>query len=389
MSHNPQPRPTRRRFFRMTGAVGLAYAAAPALTGLNRVFGAERKKGKLGVVLAGLGGFSNTTIGPEMSSAKNVYLAGVVTGDPGKKGKAWAAQYGFPEKNIYTYDTMGQMADNPEIDIVHVVTPNDLHAEHVIRAARAGKHVMCEKPMATSTAQCDAMIEACRAAGVQLGVDYRLLFEPHHMEMIRLATEKTYGAVKAITAEFSWRRGDNKPWLLDRKMAGGGALFDTGVYPVQAGSYITGESPIRCSATPTTTRAVYPAGVEETMSFILEYPGGAVMFGRASYAYSFHQFDVSAEAGTFSCTAAPAGGSVFGQSARGKPNSKQVVLPKNEILKREDTLALAVLHDEFAAAIREGRPFLCSGAMGRRDIRILEALYRSVSQGGKTVPIDI
>lgn len=388
MKLDPSSSLSRRIFLRHAGVAGAAYAAAPAIVGLNRAFAAERTSGKLGVALVGLGGFSTKSIAPEFKFAQNVYLAGVVTGSP-EKGRAWAAEHGFPVKNIYSYDTFDKIADNPGIDVVHVVLPNGMHAEFTTRAARAGKHVIVEKPMAISAHECQSMIDACRKAGVMLGVNYRLHFEPHHLKMMELAREKTHGMVKAITAEFSWKRGDNKPWLLDKKLAGGGAAFDTGVYPIQAACYITGETPVRASGVATSTRDVYrAAGVEETMAYTLEFPGGAVAQCRASYSYSAHLLTVSADNGTFACTAPPSGGSAFGQSAQGKPNAKQVVLPGNQIFKAEDTLQLAVLHDRFADAIRNKTPFACPGEMGLRDARIIEAVYASVAQGGKIVPIS-
>jgi len=380
-SQNPQKtiNTTRRSFLKTT----VLAAAAPALIGLiPRVRAQVANEGKMGVALCGLGGFSGASIAPELPVAKNVYFAGVITGSPETKGKAWAKQYGFSEKNIFTYADMARLADCKEIEIVHVVTPNSLHAPHSIAAAQAGKHVMCEKPMATTPEECEAIIEAAKKAGVMLGVDYRLHFEPHHQEMIRLAQQQIYGAVKTISSEFSWHRGNGKPWLLDIKMAGGGTAFDTGVYSVQAGSYITGETPIRATAVPTTTRDVYPKGIEETMSFTLEYPGGAVMQGRASYAYGAENLDVHAEKGTFSCT-----GKSFSQSVHGKPSPKKVILPNGAVENIPDTLQLAVLHDEFASAIRDKRPFACPGEMGLRDIRILKAIYESVAQGGKSVPV--
>lgn len=374
--------PTNRRNFLVQSAI-----AAPALMGLGRTFGQERGEGKLGVALVGLGGFSTVSIGPELPHAKNVYLAAVVTGDPNGKGRQWAQQYGFPEKNIYTYDQFDRLAENRDIDIVHVVTPNGLHAEHTIAAAKAGKHVMCEKPMATSASECQAMIDAAKQAGVYLGVSYRLHFEPHHKQLMKLTKDKAFGSVKAVTAEFSWRRGDNKPWLLDKKLAGGGALFDTGVYPIQAACYTTGEVPTHVSGVATSTRDVYPSNIEETMSFTLEFPSGAVAQGRASYAFPGQQCDVCCEQAMLSITASPAGGTAFAQSGNGKPNSKQLVMPKGKVFKTDDTLQLADLLDAFAAAIRDQRPFACPGEMGLRDIRIVEAIYRSVAEGGKRVSV--
>ncbi|MEO7766955.1 MAG: Gfo/Idh/MocA family oxidoreductase, partial [Ferruginibacter sp.] len=299
------------------------------------------------------------------------------TGDPQGKGKAWAKQYGFPEKNIYHYNEIEQIRNNPDIDFVHIVTPNGLHAAHTIAVAKAGKHVFCEKPMAITSAECEEMIEACKKAGVLLGVNYRLHWEPHHLKMMELTKNKTYGELKSIDAEFSWKRGDNKPWLLDKKMAGGGAFFDTGVYTIQAGCYLTNDQPIRVTAIPTTTRDVYKPGIEETMSAIFEFPKGVVLSSRASYAYQYNIFNAVSENGSIICDSVWQ----FGQSYKGKPSIKSLKLPGNQTFKAEGTLQLAVIHDAFAASILNKTPFKTTGEMGLRDIKITEAVYRSVASG--------
>ncbi len=345
-------------------------------------FAAQRAQGKLGVALLGLGGFSGASIAPELPGAKNVYLAGVITGNPETKGKTYARRYGFPEKNIYGYDQIARLADNPDIDIVHVVTPNGLHAEHTIAALKAGKHVMCEKPMATHSADCQAMIDAARAAERYLAVDYRLHFEPHHVEMMRLASDKVYGNVKKIVTEFSWHRGNGKPWLSNKTLSGGGAMFDTGVYSIQAGCYIANSTPTAVTAIPSTVDAGYPAGIEETMRVTFEYPGGITHEGTASYLVSKGEFRVEAEKGAFACL-----GASFSQSAGGKPSIKQLLLPDGRYFDAPNTLQLAVLHDHFAEAIRSKTPFICPGEMGLRDIKILEAIYRSVAQGSARVVV--
>ena len=117
-------------------------------------------------------------------------LAGIVTGTPAK-AETWKAQYNIPDKNIYNYDNMEKMADNPDIDVVYVVTPNGLHAEHTIKAAKAGKHVLCEKPMEVSPEKCQQMIDACKKAGRQLAIGYRLHFEPTNLECVRLVARKS------------------------------------------------------------------------------------------------------------------------------------------------------------------------------------------------------
>jgi glucose-fructose oxidoreductase len=190
--------PVTRRFFLKTSAL-----AAPALLGLNAVVRAQTaREGKLGVALCGLGGFSRQSIAPELPSAKNVYFAGAITGDAAK-GRAWALQYGFPEKNVWSYADMARLAEAKDIAIVHVVTPNSLHAAHTIAAAKAGKHIMVEKPMATSSAQCEQMIAAAKSAGVHLGVSYRLHWEPHHVQAAAQLAGGAAGNLANGSYEFS------------------------------------------------------------------------------------------------------------------------------------------------------------------------------------------
>ena len=144
----------------------------------QRAAGQSSGRRKLGVALCGLGNYARGQHGPALKLTQNCELRGVITGSP-EKGEAWSKEYGFPAKNIYHYDTMARLAENPDIDIVYIVTPNALHAQHVIAAAWAKKHVICEKPMAVSVAECDAMLAACRANNVELSIGYRLQFEPH------------------------------------------------------------------------------------------------------------------------------------------------------------------------------------------------------------------
>ena len=128
------------------------------------------------------GNYARGQLGPALKLTQNCELRGVVTGSP-EKGGAWAKEYGFPAKNVYHYDTMARLVENLDIDIVYVVTPNALHAQHVIAAAGAKKHVICEKPMSVSVPECDAMLTACRANNVKLSIGYRLQFEPHYEEL--------------------------------------------------------------------------------------------------------------------------------------------------------------------------------------------------------------
>jgi glucose-fructose oxidoreductase len=368
---------SRRKFLSQVSKAGVGMALVSSVLPESLFAANAKPKGKIGVALMGLGGFSKDTIAPEIIFCKNVWFAGVITGDPEGKGRAWAKEYGFPEKNIYHYDQIAELRNNPDIDFVHIVTPNGLHAKHTIEVAKAGKHILCEKPMAITSDECRLMISECKKAGVLLGINYRLHWEPHHLKMMELTKNKTYGNLKSIDAEFSWKRGDNKPWLLDKKMSGGGAFFDTGVYTVQAGCYLTNEKPTRVTAIPTTTRDVYPKGIEETMTAIIEYPSGVVMAARASYASQTNLFNANCENGNIICDS----DWQFGQSYKGKPSLKSLKLPNNEIFKANGTLQLAVILDAFADSIANKTPFKTPGEMGLRDIVITEAVYRSASSG--------
>ena len=383
-----------RRSFLKTAAF-----AAPAIVGMNSLVKAQSsREGKLGIALCGLGGFSKQSIAPELPSAQNVYFAGAITGNAAK-GREWAAQYGFPERNIFSYADMAKLADAKDIAIVHVVTPNALHAEHSIAAAKAGTHVMCEKPMATSADQCEAMIAAAKAADVNLGVNYRLHWEPHHVKAIEALRNGAVGDLSNGNYEFSWgyaaglsdpvRAATIKKWLLDPKMAGGGAMFDTGVYGVQAACMMTGKSPVAVRGMPTTRhRELFPQGVEETMSFELIFDDGFQALCRASYSNGFSQCTTLGNKGVVEVLPGIPSGSVYGQSAGGKPNDKRLVINKREI-EAKNTLQLGVMLDAFARSITDKTSFLCPGEMGLRDVRIIEAIYASAKQGGARVELRL
>ena len=384
---------TRRTFLHRTAL------AAPALVGLRASVRAQSaREGKLGVALCGLGGFSRQSIAPELPLAKNVWFAGAVTGDPAK-GREWARQYGFPEKNIFSYADLPRLADVRDIAIVHVVTPNSLHAPHAIAAAQAGKHVMVEKPMATTSAECERIIAAAKKSGVRLGVSYRLHWEPHHAKAAEVIAGGTVGNLANGNYEFSWgyagaladpeRRKSIKQWLLDPKMTGGGALFDTGVYPIQAACMMAGKTPIAARGFPSTRhKDLFPVGVEETMSFELTFADGFQALCRASYSGNFHQCTTYGPKGVVEILPGLPAGSVFGQSSNGKPNPKRLVVNRKEIA-AEDTLQLGAMLDAFALSIRDQTPFRCPGEMGLRDLRIMEAIQASASAGGARVALTL
>lgn len=395
MNQSSQSLALSRREFTRTGiATTIAAGVTPVL------LSAEEERKKLGLAIVGLGGYATNNIAPEVPSCSHVALTGVVTGNPETKGKEWASQYGFAEDAIYTYDRIDQIASDDRIDLVHIALPNSMHAEYAIKCARAGKHVMVEKPMAVSSGECEAMIAAAKEAGVLLGVNYRLHWEPHHLKAIELIEKGTAGNIACGNYEFSWgyaraQSGPNrdriKKWLLDPAMAGGGALFDTGVYPIQAACYLTGREPVSVRGLPAKRHPeLFPEGIEETMSYELLFDDGFQALCRASYSQNFHQCTTLGPTGSVEIkpgireNGRP--GSIFGQSGGGSPNPKRVFANRKEI-RCEQTLQQADLLDTFAQAIKKGETFKTPGEMGLRDVRIIEAVYRSAEEGGASAAI--
>ncbi len=360
-----------RREFLLNSSLGIAGVAAGAtMPGMATptARAAEREK-TLGFALCGLGSLSTNQIAPALQKTRNCRLAGIITGTPAKAEK-WRAQYNIPEKNIYQYETMHRLADNPDIDVVYVVTPNALHAEHTLKAARAGKHVLSEKPMEVSVQKCQLMIDACKEAGRKLAVGYRCQFEPHHLECMRLAREKVFGDVKIIEAGFGFRIGDPTQWRLKHGLAGGGALMDVGIYALQATRYLTGEEPISVSAMETKTDPVKFKEVDESIVWQLKFPGGILAYCSTTYLVNgINRYTAYAEKGWFGLDPAYSYSGIRGRRSDGKEISAEEI----------DQFAAEM--DNFAHCILTNTASKVSGEEGLRDIRILMAVYESIKTG--------
>lgn len=362
---------SRRRFLGQLSAAG-ALALLP-----RRSWAVEPAGKKLGVALVGLGNYSRGQLGPALKVTQHCRLAGVVTGSR-EKGLKWAKDYGFSEKNVYGYDTMHQLADNPEIDVVYVVTPNSLHAAHTIAAAKAGKHVICEKPMATSVADCDAMIAACNEAKVRLAIGYRLHYDPYHREMMRLAKTDQFGPFKKMRGSFSFTM-NGRPWRAIRQLSGGGPLMDLGVYVIQAGCMAAGGvAPLAVTA-----REILPKkrpeifqDVEETIAWQMEFPGGAVCDGRTSYQEGGNDFRAESEKGWIEFSSAYIYGGLAATTSSGPLSFRNPEVNQQ-----------ALQMDAFALDVMNRTPSLVPGEMGRRDMAIVEAIYASAAAGGKRTEV--
>src|SRR5690554_3834490 len=196
----------------------------------------------LRVAIMGLGSYG-TRVADAMQSCKKAKLVGVISGTPSKV-KDWQSKFNIPEKNCYNYENFDRIKDNPDIDAVYVITPNGLHYEHAIRAARAGKHVICEKPMALNAKEGQEMIDECHKAHVKLLVGYRMHFEPNTLEIVKMRNEGEFGNTLFFQGLSGFIIGDPNPWRLDKALAGGGAIRDIGIYSITGARYMLGEEPI-------------------------------------------------------------------------------------------------------------------------------------------------
>jgi predicted dehydrogenase len=328
------------------------------------------KDGKLGIALVGLGTYSQDQLAPALQQTAHCYLAGIVSGSPEKMTK-WKEKYNLPDEACYSYGTFDNIKDNPAIDIVYVVLPNALHAEWVIRAARAGKHVICEKPMAVTVEECDRMIAACKEAGKLLSIGYRLHFEPHHQEVTRLGQQKNFGSINLIEADHSL--ADAKGWRIEKKLSGGGPLMDVGIYCVQAVRYATGMEPIAVTAQEGFKQ--HPEKfktVEESINWQMELPGGLVAKCASSYSAKKSTLRVEMERGWIELSPAYPYRGVAGKTSAGE-------------MKFPEVNQQALQMDDFARCIKEGRPTPVPGEEGRKDVRILQAIYKAMETGERVM----
>lgn len=323
-------------------------------------------KDKLGIALVGLGSYSSGQLAPALQEMQHCFLSGIVTGTPEKANK-WKKKYGIPDKNVYDYSNFDEIRDNPDIDIIYVVLPNAMHREFVVSGAQDGKHVICEKPMAVTVEDCDEMIKACKNANRMLSIGYRLHFEPHNMEIMRLGQQHAFGNIKTLMAEHGMDGTDG--WRLNKALAGGGPLMDVGIYCVQAVRYATGLEPISVTAKEGKKKDLQAfKQVEESLTWEMELPDGITASCKTSYSETLDKVRVETERGWFELSPAYAYEGIKGKTSEGKMKFPQV----NQQAKQMD---------DFAQAIMNNRPSPVPGEMGKQDVRILNAIYKAMQTG--------
>jgi predicted dehydrogenase len=348
-----------RRDFTKLSALTLASTQLPAQTAKP-----------IGYAAIGLGTISDIFMRACAQSTTSKVTA-LVTGHPETKGRKYAAMYGIPESSIYTYETFDKIRSNPDVDAVYIGLPNSMHCEYTLRGAAAGKHVLCEKPMAISSAECRQMIEACRRASRKLMIGYRVHYDPTWTRLIEIIKSGALGQIVSFHGTFFANLNPGQ-WRLDRKLAGGGSLMDLGIYPLNGIRYITGEEPAGCTAVASTLdHSGRFSTVEQSVEWTMKFPSGIIASCGSSYGASAPNFlQVSGERGFLTLNngysydtlhlVGRAGTQTFDEASTGK-------LP----------FQFTIEADHFSACIRNNTQPRTPGEEGLKDLLAIEAIYNA------------
>jgi predicted dehydrogenase len=334
---------------------------------------------RVGYAVVGLGHLTLEEVLPALRTTTASRPTALVSGDPAKAARV-AEMYGIDPRHVYDYRSFDRIRDDADVDAVYIALPNALHREYTVRAAQAGKHVLCEKPMANSVAECDEMIAACNQASRLLMIAYRMQYEPHNRRMIKLFRSRALGTAKLIQAANTQNQGDPTQWRLNKALAGGGALPDIGIYCLNAARYLTGEEPIEVSGTTYST----PGDprfreVEETVSFVLRFPSGVIAEATTSYGcHESRRYRVMAEAGWAELDPAFSYHGLRMRTARRQEGS-MIEDATEQHMGDVDQFALEI--DHFSRRIREGRRPHTPGEEGRADQHLMEMIYQSAREG--------
>lgn len=332
---------------------------------------------KVGYCIVGLGRISMNEFMPGVQKfSRRSKLVALVSGHRDKAERI-ANQYGISHKAIYNYTNYEQIAHNPEIDAVYIALPNGMHAEYTIRAAKAGKHVLCEKPMANTVADCEQMIAACRAANRKLMIAYRLQYEPNTLKGISLLRQGYAGKILELNCNFGFNIQAGE-WRLNKALAGGGPLYDVGIYCINACRYLSGEEPTKVQGFST---VIDQDGrfreVEENVAWNMHFPSGTVASCLTSYGSNFtgNLWHVTGSTGTVEMNPAYSYTDLrlAGQTENSENTDFSISDPNPRQFAREG--------DHLAECIFENKQPKTAGEEGLRDLKIIRAIYQSSDEG--------
>ncbi|MDQ2718350.1 MAG: Gfo/Idh/MocA family oxidoreductase [Bacteroidota bacterium] len=364
---------TRRDFLQKITAASIAFPfLKQAVEGSKPYFKKSYDGPILRVAIMGLGSYG-TRVAEAMQNCKMAKLVGAISGTP-LKITSWQSRYNIPQKNCYNYENFDKIKDNPEIDAVYVITPNGLHHDEVIRVAKAGKHVICEKPMALNTEQGREMIDACKKFNVKLLVGYRMHFEPHTLEIIRLRIAGEFGKITFFQGLSGFIIGDPGQWRLNKQLSGGGSMMDIGIYSVNGARYMIGEDPVWVTAQETKNDPVkFKEGIDETIQFQLGFPGGAVASCLSTYSMNnLDRFFLDGKDGFAELNPATNYGPIRGRTNKGELNEPDVT---HQTVQMEEMAAI-ILHGKQPVVPVDGEEAL-------KDLKIIGAIYEAAKTGKK------
>jgi predicted dehydrogenase len=332
---------------------------------------------QLGWAIVGLGGLALGEIMPAFADCKLSKPAALISGHPEKAAKV-AKAYGINADAIYNYDNFDSIAADKRIDVVYIVLPNSMHAEFTIRALKAGKHVLCEKPMAVSVEEGESMRDTATGARLKLGIAYRLHYEPLNRQVMQWCKDRKFGKIRSITS--SNCQNVKAPNIRLSAKLGGGPVGDVGIYSINAARYITGEEPMEVMAT-----AFQPDDdprfreVPESVAFMLRYPSGIIANCDCSFGTSeSRRYRVLCERGYLEMDPAF---SYRGLKLRAKEEfgGKEGSVLQEVNLRQVDHFAAEM--DGFSKAILEDGEILTPASMGIADMKIIAAIHESVKTG--------
>ena len=334
---------------------------------------------KVGYAVIGLGRIAEGAVLPAFRLSKRSTLIGVVSRD-GLKAKRLARRFGAAR--YWRYQEYDACLRDPQVEAVYLATPNGAHVSAAIQAAQAGKHVLCEKPLANTAADCRRIIAACETACVRLMVAYRKYVEPSGLALKQLVESGRLGKLRLIHSAFTilLPKGPNVPtWHFDRGLSGGGSLMDLGVYCINTALWLACQEPLTADAYSWTDDPRRFKEVEESIAFRLVFPGGLVMQATSSFGAAKASFiQVHGEKGWAALNPAYA----YNEERRlfGKVGSRWFEKAFPPI----DEFVLEL--DYFAGCIRRHRNPEPDGQSGLRDLKVMEAIYQA-SRSHKTVNI--
>jgi predicted dehydrogenase len=360
------------------GVIGLGVGAA-ALSTLGSAQGSDTG---VGFAVVGLGKLSLGQIVPGFRNCRSARLAALVSGHPDKANRV-AAENQVPAGSIYSYADFDRIAENSRIEVVYIVLPNFMHAEYTIRALKAGKHVLCEKPMATTVADAEAMVAAAKAAKRKLMIAYRCHYEPLNLYGMRLVRRRAFGKTRLVITTMGRQADLGDPsdaWRLDMQKSGGGALADMGIYGINGARYLLNEEPVEVRARAQTDRSDPRfKTVEDLITWEFRFPSGAVSTGMTSFNQAGTMaWEVYGEHGKM--TADPGcfyNGNRLTVSGGGESQPK---------IEEVDQFAREM--DWMADAARGTAPLVSPGEEGLQDMRLIHAILESVAKGGTPVRTD-